>query len=153
MSTTNQQGADNLSHALAALDPGECNFCGDDEACGAPDCGRLPITTTPEIEWTARFNNGNGGASIAIDGRSVFVTGEQARELAVALVGPMRVDARASIVAFLTAEAKRFDDEAARATSPWVKAEVPERLTIQAGLLRTLAAQIARGDDRLGGAK
>ena len=45
---------------------------------------------TPQIEWTARFNNGNGGASIAIDGRSVFVTGEQARELAAALVGPPR---------------------------------------------------------------
>lgn len=57
---------------------------------------------------------------------------------------------RASIVAFLAAEAKRFDDEAARATSPWVKAEVPERLSIQASLLRTLVAQIARGDDRLG---
>ena len=69
----------------------------------------------PQIEWTARFNNGKGGASIAIDGRSVFVTGEQARELAIALIGPARVDARASIVAYTFAEADRL----APSACPW----------------------------------
>ena len=57
---------------------------------------------------------------------------------------------RASIVAFLIAETWRFEAAAARATSPF-KADVRERLNVQASLLRTLAAQIERGDDRQGG--
>lgn len=59
------------------------------------------------------------------------------------------VDDRASIVDFLTAEAVRFD--AAQPTAPSTVAR--DRLRAQAGLARTLAAQIARGDDRLGRAE
>ena len=194
---------------------------------------------TTQIEWTARFNNGNGGASIAIDGRSVFVTGEQARELAAALVGPPRaalgetseewsarvrsmtrderraaadstcapleaaalavsagitqaartvidprngdavrivltrfkpgtpehganidgaasVNDRASIVAFLAAEAGRFDRSARSASGDFVydkrALEIScDKLRAQADIIRSLAAQIERGDDRQGG--
>lgn len=37
------------------------------------------------ITWIARFNNGNGGASITLDGRTVLVTGKMADDLAEAL--------------------------------------------------------------------
>lgn len=56
---------------------------------------------------------------------------------------------RASIVAFLTSEARRFDAESKEASRD--RGNASERLRAQASLLRTLAAQIARGDDRLGG--
>ena len=37
------------------------------------------------LSWVARFNSGNGGASISIDNATVFVTGDRARELSEAL--------------------------------------------------------------------
>lgn len=37
------------------------------------------------LAWEARFNGGNGGATIRLGGRSAFVTGSRARELAEAL--------------------------------------------------------------------
>lgn len=102
------------------------------------------MTETPELSWTARFNNGNGGASIHLGGRSVFVSGSQARALAVALVGPMQVGARASIVAFLAAEAARLVSEA---DSAEVSGPPSRHLYTQAAHARAWAEQIARGDD------
>jgi len=60
------------------------------------------------------------------------------------------VDDRASIVAFLTAEGQRFDRVAVLMTSQmhW---DAADRCRTKAGHTRTLAAQVARGDDRLGG--
>lgn len=62
---------------------------------------------------------------------------------------------RASIVAFLAAEAKRFDEAArgisAEASYSAAVAHMHERLVTRASLCRTLAAQIERGDDRNGG--
>lgn len=65
-------------------------------------------------------------------------------------------DARiASIVAFLNAEAARFDSAARGISSEAThSAEVGERhsrLVVRASMCRTLAAQIARGDDLRGG--
>lgn len=57
---------------------------------------------------------------------------------------------RASIVAFLTAEAKRFD-RAADDFDEMDKADSADRCRTKAGHTRTLAAQIERGDDRKGG--
>lgn len=37
------------------------------------------------LTWVPRFNNGNGGASITLDGHTVFVSGSMARELSEAL--------------------------------------------------------------------
>ena len=90
MSTTNQQGGDNLRHALAA----------------SPESG-APL------------------------------------------------EDRASIVAFLAAEAVRFDAATEQVTARLTlhNVHMRDRLLAQASLCRTLAAQIARGDDRLGGAK
>ena len=57
---------------------------------------------------------------------------------------------RASIVAFLAAEAKRFD-RAADEFDAMDKADSADRCRTKAGHARTLAAQIERGDDRQGG--
>ena len=57
---------------------------------------------------------------------------------------------RASIVAFLTAEARKF----AYAEIDDIRAGIPlraDRLGCKASVLRTMAAYIARGDDLLGG--
>lgn len=40
---------------------------------------------TERLTWIACFNNGNGGASITLDGRTVLVTGKMADDLAEAL--------------------------------------------------------------------
>ena len=61
-------------------------------------------------------------------------------------------NARASIVAFLAAEAKRFD-LAAYDFDKMDKADSADRCRTKAGHTRTLAAQIARSDDCLGGVK
>ena len=62
---------------------------------------------------------------------------------------------RASIVAFLAAEAGRFDDAArgisAESSYSTAVSHIHERLVTRASLCRTLAAQIERGDDRQGG--
>ena len=61
---------------------------------------------------------------------------------------------RASIVAFLAAEAKRSDNAArgisAEASYSTAVSHMHERLVTRASLCRTLAAQIERGDDRQG---
>ena len=44
-----------------------------------------PKPTAERLTWIARFNNGNGGASITLDGRTVLVTGKMADDLAEAL--------------------------------------------------------------------
>ena len=62
------------------------------------------------------------------------------------------IAARASIVAFLAAEAKRFD-LAAYDFDKMDKADSADRCRTKAGHTRTLAAQIARSDDCLGGVK
>ena len=62
------------------------------------------------------------------------------------------LDDRASIVAFLAAEAKRFD-LAAYDFDKMDKADSADRCRTKAGHTRTLAAQIARSDDCLGGVK
>jgi len=63
---------------------------------------------------------------------------------------------RASIVAFLAAEAGRFDRSARSASGDFVydkrALEIScDKLRAQADIIRSLAAQIARGDDRQGG--
>jgi hypothetical protein len=61
-----------------------------------------------------------------------------------------RVEDRASIVAFLAAEAKRFDamgDDLLAAGDP-NEEQALRRLRTCASSLRTAAAQVARGDDR-----
>ena len=64
------------------------------------------------------------------------------------------LDDRASIVAFLTAEAARFDQTArgisAEASCSAAVSHMHERLITRASLCRTIAAQIERGDDRQG---
>jgi hypothetical protein len=55
---------------------------------------------------------------------------------------------RASIVAFLTAETKRFK-EAADAEASKGNGDTAARLYGKASILRTLAAQIQRGDDKV----
>ena len=69
--------------------------------------------------------------------------------------GAASVNDRASIVAFLTAEAKRFDEAArgisAESSYSTAVSHIHERLVTRASLCRTLAAQIERGDDRQGG--
>ena len=57
---------------------------------------------------------------------------------------------RASIVAFLAAEAQRFD-RAADEFDAMDKADSADRCRTKAGHARTLAAQIERGNDRQGG--
>ena len=54
----------------------------DDESRRAVMARRPPHE---RLTWVARFNNGNGGASITIDGHTVFVSGTMARELSEAL--------------------------------------------------------------------
>jgi len=56
---------------------------------------------------------------------------------------------RASIAAFLDAEAQRFDDSADEFDN-LDKADSADRCRTKAGHTRTIAAQIERGDDRLG---
>ena len=63
---------------------------------------------------------------------------------------------RASIVAFLAAEAGRFDRSARSASGDFVydkrALEIScDKLRAQADIIRSLAAQIERGDDRQGG--
>ena len=41
--------------------------------------------TAERLTWIARFNNGNGGVSLTLDGRTVLVTGKMADDLAEAL--------------------------------------------------------------------
>lgn len=55
---------------------------------------------------------------------------------------------RTSIVRFIEAEAQRFDKEASSVTSIF-KPDVVNRLRDKASVLRTIAAQVARGDDRM----
>lgn len=59
------------------------------------------------------------------------------------------VDDRASIVAFLTAEALNFTHAADFAGDD--DPDARQRLDSKASLLRTMATHVARGDDRLGG--
>ena len=64
--------------------------------------------------------------------------------------GAASVNDRASIVAFLTAEARKF----AYAEIDDIRAGIPlraDRLGCKASVLRTMAAYIERGDDRQGG--
>ena len=44
-----------------------------------------PKPTAERLTWIARFNNGNGGVSLTLDGRTVLVTGKMADDLAEAL--------------------------------------------------------------------
>lgn len=103
---------------------------------------------TPEqrLTWVARFNNGNGGASITLDGRTTFVSGQRADDLADALCGWRAVrdsykadlekvkvdrDSMRSAVDALTADLKRARDEldealdCARREVVWVPKRVP----------------------------
>jgi len=63
----------------------------------------------------------------------------------------LRAKDRASIVAFLAAEAKRIDDAAERVDDE-DHGVTEKRLRAQASIGRTWTAQIERGDDRQGGA-
>ena len=62
----------------------------------------------------------------------------------------LRAKDRASIVAFLAAEAKRIDDAAERVDDE-DHGVTEKRLRAQASIGRTWTAQIERGDDRQGG--
>lgn len=64
--------------------------------------------------------------------QSVLITGSIAER-----------DVRASIVAWLDAEAARYD-----ATIDQLCESGKERVRIKAGMLRTISARIANGDDR-----
>ena len=68
-----------------------------------------------------------------------------------ATITELRAKDRASIVAFLAAEAKRIDDAAERVDDE-DHGVTGKRLRAQASIGRTWTAQIERGDDRQGGA-
>lgn len=68
-----------------------------------------------------------------------------------ATITELRAKDRASIVAFLAAEAKRIDDAAERVDDE-DHGVTEKRLRAQASIGRTWTAQIERGDDRQGGA-
>ena len=57
---------------------------------------------------------------------------------------------RASVVAFLVREADRFHDAGAKANVYGRNEDASNRLFTQSSLLRTIAGQIARGDDKTG---
>lgn len=71
----------------------ECEVAGKPAALrldlSAEDAGALAEALPPaegaELRWEARFNGGQGGATIEWGGRSTFLTGRPARQLAAAL--------------------------------------------------------------------
>lgn len=129
MSTTKQQGGDNLRHALALTTL-------DTDRPTVPDERDTTITSLRD-------------SLVAANAHAAKLEREAHKD-------------RASIVAFLTAEAKRLDEAAelyeGGSTSHLeiiakLGREGRERCRVKAGHTRALAAQIARGDDRLGGVK
>ena len=90
-----------------------------------------PRPTAERLTWIARFNNGNGGASITLDGRTVLVTGKMADDLAEAL------HPRRQYVADLKDKVAMFDRDA---WMPWAR----NLLGVDDGTAQELQACIAK---------